>query len=152
MFRISSLPLGSLFSCALATALLVPAASVSAKDLRLLYTFQNAKDGDVPHAGLVRDNAGNFYGATYYGGAYANGNGTVFKLAPDGTKTLLHSFSGGADGEMPSAPLLVDKAGNLYGTTQEGGQVGGCNGFGCGVVFAMARWHGDGTLHVYGWQ
>ena len=74
------------------------------------------------------DTAGNLYGTTEYGGAYRFMDGIVFKLVPnpDGTWTesVLHSFTGGADGAIPFAGLIFDAAGNLYGTTFYGGTHG----------------------------
>jgi uncharacterized repeat protein (TIGR03803 family) len=95
----------------------------------LLYSFTGGTDGGDPEAGLVRDANGNFYGATLSGGDSrcnaAHGCGVVFKLTPnmDGswTEKVLHRFTGGADGEYPSAGLTLDKAGSLYGTTSQGG-------------------------------
>ena len=73
--------------------------------------------------------AGNLYGTTEQGGAY--GFGVVFKLTPGGAETVLYSFTGGSDGADPAASLIRDKAGNLYGTTEEGGASGD------GVVFKV---------------
>jgi uncharacterized repeat protein (TIGR03803 family) len=85
----------------------------------LLYTFGGGSDGYTPLANLVRDSAGNFYGTTAYGGP---GNaGVVFQVAPNGKETILYSFTGGADGSNPDAGLILDSAGNLYGTTSSGG-------------------------------
>jgi uncharacterized repeat protein (TIGR03803 family) len=83
-----------------------------------LYKF-TGPDGAQPYAGLTRDAAGNLYGTTDTGGDYAKG--TIFKLAPDGTETVLHSFPGKAGGNRPFAGLLLDSAGNLYGSTFAGG-------------------------------
>jgi uncharacterized repeat protein (TIGR03803 family) len=83
-----------------------------------LYKF-TGPDGAQPYAGLTRDAAGNLYGTTDTGGDF--GKGTIFKLAPDGTETVLHSFPGGAGGNRPYAALLIDSAGNLYGSTLAGG-------------------------------
>jgi uncharacterized repeat protein (TIGR03803 family) len=85
---------------------------------RTLYKF-TGPDGAQPYAGLARDAAGNLYGTTDTGGDY--GKGTIFKLAPDGAETVLHIFTGQAGGNRPYAPLLVDSAGNLYGSTRAGG-------------------------------
>jgi uncharacterized repeat protein (TIGR03803 family) len=103
-----------------------------------LHTFQDdQRDGEVPFAGLVRDHTGNLYGTTVYGGIY--GVGTVFKIDPTGKETILHSFSGGADGASPLAELILDAAGNLYGTASAGGNsLCGNQGSGCGVVFKIA--------------
>ncbi len=65
------------------------------------------------------DSTGNLYGTTGAGGA--NGNGAVFKLTPSGAETILHFFAGTADGANPGASLLMDEAGNIYGTTRDGG-------------------------------
>jgi uncharacterized repeat protein (TIGR03803 family) len=101
----------------------------------VLYSFgAAANDGMNPYATLVMDSAGNLFGTTRAGGTYASGGarrgGTVFKLSPAGTETILYSFgaAGASDGSSPQAPLLVDGAGNLYGTTAGGGA------------------HGDGTV------
>ena len=76
-------------------------------------------DGSHPQAGLLRDGQGNLYGTTEHGGQC--GVGTVFKISPQGSETILHHFCGFSDGMFPSAALIHDPAGNLYGTTQEGG-------------------------------
>lgn len=91
---------------------------------KVLHSFNtNGKDGYYPYAGLVSDTAGNLYGTTYAGGAYDEG--TVFQLtATSGAwaERLLHSFSArGKDGYNPYAGLIFDAAGNLYGTTLNGG-------------------------------
>ena len=101
----------------------------------VLYTFDDEiANGDDPVGGIVRDAAANFYGTTYFGGA--NGMGEVFKVDPSGNQTILHSFTGGADGAFPNTSLAMDAAGNLYGTTPAGGRPG-CSGEGCGVVFKI---------------
>jgi uncharacterized repeat protein (TIGR03803 family) len=108
----------------------------------VLYTFcslANCSDGEGPQASLIFDHAGNLYGTTVGGGAYRAG--TVFKLTPnsDGrwTESVLHSFTG-TDGQSPQADVIFDQAGNLYGTTSEGGNLSYCNGYGCGTVFKLA--------------
>ena len=81
----------------------------------VLYAFgDETKNGYQPNGGLVRDEAGNLYGTTFRGGPYQNG--TVYKVDPSGNETLLHSFTGGADGGYPPAGLVMDAAGNLYGS------------------------------------
>jgi uncharacterized repeat protein (TIGR03803 family) len=90
----------------------------------VLYSFSgNGKDGNRPFGGLVFDASGNLYGTTLAGGI---GDGTVFELLPnqDGswTERVLHTFSGYlSDGSGPSAGLILDAEGNLYGTTYGGG-------------------------------
>jgi uncharacterized repeat protein (TIGR03803 family) len=108
----------------------------------VLYAFKGAPDGAGPVAGLIRDEEGNFYGATNAGGSTAFpcggfGCGTVFKLTAAGHETVLYSFSGGADGESPYGSLYL-YAGDLYGTTYDGGEPGACYGFGCGVVYKLS--------------
>jgi uncharacterized repeat protein (TIGR03803 family) len=106
----------------------------------VLYSFTSHEDGDRPSGQLIFDAAGNLYSTTVYGGGDKQ-QGTVFKLSPnpDGswTESVLYSFTGGADGYQPSAPLMFDAAGNLYGTTPWGGNLSSCNGNGCGTVFKL---------------
>ena len=88
----------------------------------VLYTFTSAEDGWNPGP-VVFDAAGNIYGTTYYGGTEACQCGTVYQLKLSGgvwSKTTLHSFAG-ADGASPDGPLVLDQAGNLYGTAVSGG-------------------------------
>ena len=109
----------------------------------VLYNFGGGNDGDYPDCGLLMDTAGNLYGSTLYGGAY--GWGTVFELSPNGsggwTETVLHSFNYSSnDGHSPIGSLVMDAAGNLYGTTYNGGAF--CQSTGCGTVFELS--HGEG--------
>jgi len=98
----------------------------------VLYNFTGGADGGQPIAGLVRDAQGNLYGTTNVGGVLGSYCcGTVFEVTPAGTETVLHAFTGGADGENPVAALVRDAKGNLYGTTGQGG--GSC----CGTVFEL---------------
>lgn len=102
------------------TLVVAPVAWAQSK-YKTLYRF-NGADGSQPDAGLTLDQAGNLYGMTRDGGAY--GYGTVFKLNrnADGSwsEHVLFSFTGGADGSSPFASVIVDAAGNLYGTTSAG--------------------------------
>jgi uncharacterized repeat protein (TIGR03803 family) len=92
---------------------------------RELYSFSNdGIDGIHPHGGLVFDASGNLYGTTFEGGAA--GKGTLFRLSPHKngiwTETVLHNFRpNGTDGTLPDSDLIMDAAGNLYGTTSLGG-------------------------------
>lgn len=95
----------------------------------VLYSFTGGTDGGNPRAALVRDEAGNLYGAAAYGGGN-NPTGTVFKLDSAGTYTVLHTFNG-TDGAQPFGGLAIDATGNLYGTTE----AGGASGF--GTVFKL---------------
>jgi uncharacterized repeat protein (TIGR03803 family) len=116
---------------------------------KVLHVFQNGSDGSQSSAGLIFDQAGNLYGTTAYGGGSSSCNlntcGVVFELTPnqDGTWTenLLYRFTGGKDGGNPFGGLIFDQAGNLYGTTEFGGN---CGAVGCGVVFKLTR-QADGS-------
>src|SRR5271167_576360 len=101
-----------------------PTSTLLGQTETVLYSFANSPDGANPRfVTPIPDTKGNLYGTTNYGGAY--GYGTVFKLTPSGTKTILHSFDpNGTDGAYPVASLVVGKNGNLYGTTVEGGAYG----------------------------
>jgi uncharacterized repeat protein (TIGR03803 family) len=106
---------------------------------KVLHSFGDA-DGDYPQASLIFDPVGNLYGTT---GGFARVYGAVFKLGSDEngevTETVLHDFSNGTDGAYPDGGLILDKAGNLYGTAYSGGgDVQGCN-YGCGVVFEITQ-------------
>jgi uncharacterized repeat protein (TIGR03803 family) len=109
----------------------------------VLYAFcslSGCTDGETPGTGpLLRDSAGNLYGTTTIGGANRNCNGdacgVVFKLDTSGKETVLYSFTGGADGAIPLAGVVMDAAGVLYGTTQSGGDLSCLNG--CGTVFKI---------------
>jgi len=107
-----------------------------------LYAFTGGADGGSPFEGVVFDTVGNLYGTTYAGGTEF---GVVFELSPpaSGTtwnETVLHTFARSTDGGYPLAGLNFDSAGNLYGTTSEGGEVpcyDGGGDDGCGVVFQL---------------
>ena len=105
----------------------------------VLYSFTGYNDGGVPWAGLIFDQAGNLYGTTFWDGT--NGVGTVFMLTPgvngSWTERVLYSFRDLGDGSYPSGSLVLDQAGNLYGTTTSGGLLR-CGDFECGVVFKLA--------------
>jgi uncharacterized repeat protein (TIGR03803 family) len=99
---------------------------------RVLHSFGNGKDGEHPYSGLVLDGSGNLYGTTYEG---SDSSGTVFELTPKAggwTEKVLHSFGQGKDGSSPYASLIIDTAGDLYGTTF----YGGADGY--GSVFELA--------------
>jgi|HubBroStandDraft_1064217.scaffolds.fasta_scaffold00711_17 uncharacterized repeat protein (TIGR03803 family) len=114
----------------------------------VLHSFMGGTDGVLPVASLVRDEAGNLYGSTYFGGN--NYAGIIFKLDSAGTETVLYSFSGGADGGNPGS-LVRDGAGTLYGTTIRGGIPGsGCfDDSACGVVFELSAAGEETVLHTF---
>ncbi len=115
-------PFRTLF--AIAVTLIFASSVLCAQMDQPLYSFAGGADGGNPLSSLVMDVAGNLYGTTFVAGAY--GAGSVFELSPNGTggwkETVLYSFTGGADGANPYyADVIFDEAGNLYGTTVEGG-------------------------------
>ncbi len=120
--------------------ILAPGAGAAGK-YKVLYSFTGGADGSQPDfAQLILDAAGNLYGTTTGGGAF--GDGVVFELTKnsDGTWTesVLYSFAGGTDGATPQAAVTLDASGNLYGTTQYGGD------FSAGTVFQLAPNSGGG--------
>jgi uncharacterized repeat protein (TIGR03803 family) len=115
----------------------------------------NGRDGYAPVAGVIFDAAGNLYGTTYFGGDFSScqlGCGVVFELTStaDGEwmERVLHTFnSNGGDGIGPSASLIFDADGNLYGAALLAGA------YGCGAVFklsptASGRW-AENVLHNF---
>ncbi len=129
----------------------------------LLYSFQGGMDGQAPLAPLLIAPDGTLYGTTYAGGAgscftdFGHGCGTVFRLRPPAhfcsaiscpwTETVVYRFSGGLDGSNPGeGPLVIDAAGNLYGTASEGGQSGE------GAVFKLSPANGgwsESVIHSF---
>jgi len=119
----------------------------------VLHSFTDVPDGAVPNAGLVRDEAGNLYGTTAFGGAFGDdpfpSTGTVFEVDTNGTEIVLHSFSG-VDGGFPEGGLVRDKAGNLYGTTADGGASLIINvNVGDGTVFEVDTNGTETVLHSF---
>jgi uncharacterized repeat protein (TIGR03803 family) len=139
-------------SCLLALAF-VATASAEWKE-KVLYSFQGGTDGSAPVGEVVFDTAGNLYGATEQGSGSdckpTGYCGTVFQLKPPAklgdpwTESVLHAFAGvtttGHDGAVPAGGLVIDAAGNLYGTTAYGGSgdcvLAGIEG-GCGTVYEL---------------
>jgi uncharacterized repeat protein (TIGR03803 family) len=113
----------------------------------------NCADGNELYGGVIRDGAGNLYGTTYIGGA--DNAGVVFKLAPDGTETVLHNFcslANCADGGYPQDSMILDgSTGDLYGTTEFGGSGGlNCDArSSCGVVFEISPNGAETVLHSF---
>jgi uncharacterized repeat protein (TIGR03803 family) len=105
----------------------------------LLHTFESGKtiEGEGPDGTLARDAVGNLYGANVDGGSGCQkfqGCGTIWKLDIDNKLTVLTNFGKGNRGRAPQGGVILDKAGNLYGTTSEGGSPG-CGD--CGTVFKI---------------
>ncbi len=125
----------------------------------ILYKFSGGIDGGIPNGGLTLDSAGNLYGTASFGGntlacglAGYQGCGVVFKLDPSGNETVLYTFTGRQDGAWPvHERLLLDSAGNLYGTGEIGGDLS-CRptqGLGCGVVFRLSAKGKYTVLHAF---
>ena len=115
---------------------------------QVLHSFaDNSSDGGYPTAGLVRGSDGNYYGTTNQGGS-AN-VGTVFKITPSGTETLLYTFTGGSDGVGPKSGLIAGSDGNFYGTTTSGG-IGTPTTF--GTVFKVTPAGTKTVLHLFAGQ
>jgi uncharacterized repeat protein (TIGR03803 family) len=118
---------------------LIPTAGGSWKET-ILINFDGG-NGQVPRSGLISDAAGNLYGTTRWGGDGAS-DGTVYELTPSTggswKGSVLHTFGSGTDGQNPEAGLVMDSAGNLYSTTEQGGV------YGEGIVFELSP-AGGGT-------
>jgi uncharacterized repeat protein (TIGR03803 family) len=119
---------------------------------RTVYSFNN-NDGCCLVAGVISDPAGNLYGTTRFGGPASGCGGftcgLVFELSPGAngrwTETVLHTFrNNGHDGFRSEAGLVLDAAGNLYGTTTSGGIPKDCSNSGCGVVFEITPYPHSG--------
>jgi len=108
----------------------------------VLYSFTGGSDGGHPLAGLVRDKKGNLYGTTDIGGG--QNDGTVYKLSPGGTLTVLHRFAGyPKDGSNPVAGLFMDAKGRVYGNTCWGGA------HGWGTVFTVNTSGKEAVLYSF---
>jgi uncharacterized repeat protein (TIGR03803 family) len=133
----------------LAMALVMTGTLAFAQQETVLHRFGSGKDGNTPFGGLVFDATGNLYGTTSAGGAY--GGGIVFELSPtsggDWKEEILYNFGSGTDAQNPEAGLIFDPAGNLFGTTLEGGA------YGAGTVFELSPKPGGGwrekVLHSF---
>lgn len=126
-----------------AVVLLASGSAAGAYTLKTLYNFCSqaaCADGSAPAGALLRDGNGNFFGTTTLGGA--NGEGAVFELKRNGdswTYQLLHSLcSACGESEFPTSKLVLDVAGNLYGTAPSNGERD------CGFVFRLSP-NGDGS-------
>ena len=132
---------GALAVSGLSAVLLLAARPTQGQTETVLYNFIGSSDGLHPSASLISDSAGNFYGTTLLGGQGCPGNqygcGVVFEISPNGSggwnQTVLQSFSGPPDAANPwLAPVIFDKVGNLYGTTEFGGT------YNWGAVFKLS--------------
>ena len=142
----------------LTVSLLLLLSTLSYGGEKVLYSFQGGNDGQFPRAGLVADNAGNFFGTTEFGGTGPcvndglSGCGTVFELSPNGhsgwVETVLYSFQGQTDGQWPLSALVIDAAGNIYGTSQIGGGTNDQCPPSCGSAFELSPGSQGWTLRV----
>jgi uncharacterized repeat protein (TIGR03803 family) len=132
---------------AAALLLLILAAPSAFAQFSVVYTFSGGVGGAFPATGLIQDAAGNLYGIAGNGGIAAprchQSCGVVYEVAPSSsTETVLYDFVGSTKGYYPDAGLIRDSQGNLYGTTDGGGDTNACvegqGGAGCGVVFDWA--------------
>jgi uncharacterized repeat protein (TIGR03803 family) len=128
----------------------------TAGNFTVLYSFSGGTDGAFPETGLIMDPLGNLYGTATEGGdlscGVVYGCGVVFEIDTSDNFTVFHTFLGGSnDGQDPLGTLLRDSAGNLYGTTQYGGDLS-CSlgdGFGCGAVFKLSASGNETILHAF---
>jgi uncharacterized repeat protein (TIGR03803 family) len=103
----------------------------------VLYSFVGLPDAGNPVGRVFMDPQGNLYGTTSYGGKFDAG--AVFELSTSGKESVLYNFTGGQDGAYPFDGLVMDGAGDLFGTTELGGNLGTSCPLGCGVVFKVAK-------------
>lgn len=137
---------GALLGSAVALAVFASAASAK-QGFTVIHDFAGApSDGGYPLVGVTFDDAGDIFGVTYVGGAYSLG--TLFKIAPDGTETIVRSFGKGNDGAFPRSQPAIDKSGNIYGTTNGGGGSINCDG-GCGTIWEYSAGGQYKVLHKF---
>jgi uncharacterized repeat protein (TIGR03803 family) len=124
----------------------------------VIYQFRSGGvDGQYPNGPLVQASDGNFYGTTRYGGDLAGatfdlcefGCGALFSITPTGVERLLHSFDDTANGLLPQGKLIVGTDGNLYGTTDYGGDTTSCP-HGCGTVFKSSLSGNQSAVYRFG--
>jgi uncharacterized repeat protein (TIGR03803 family) len=164
------------YGCGTVFELVRPATRSGKWTENIVYVFQNLPDAAHPYSGVIFDGAGNLYGTTQQGGIYGStygGFGTVYELSPISgggwTESLLYSFANLTDGGGPRAALVMDKHGNLYGTTitptafelSPPAEAGGAwtettldsftsGGKGAGQVYAGLTFRLPGTVTLYG--
>jgi uncharacterized repeat protein (TIGR03803 family) len=147
-------PATAFAAVALVLLLVTPAWSRSTENV--LYRFTGGDDGRYPSSNLALDKAGNLYGTTYSGGFTGcidsgDGCGLVFELSPGSngswTETVLYTFQGSTDGGYPLG-VAIDGAGNLYGTTEVGGNLACGQGAGCGTVFELSPGSGGAWTEI----
>jgi uncharacterized repeat protein (TIGR03803 family) len=116
----------------------------------VLHTFSGSPDGAEPYLTTTVNAAGIRYGVAEYGGTGPctsmgpSGCGAIIKISPNGKETVLYSFGGAPDGATPEPGLVLDAAGNIYGTTEVGGA------FNSGTVFKISPRGKETILHSFG--
>jgi len=142
------------FLTSLIVILLAPMLATSlagAQTFSVVFTFTDSSQGAVPQGPLLIDAAGDLYGTAYLGGA--SNYGTVYKVDPSGTLTVLHSFPFGTlDGSEPVGGLVLDKRGtHVYGVTYHGGNPGTlCTVDRCGTIFWVTPTGEEQIVHRFG--
>jgi uncharacterized repeat protein (TIGR03803 family) len=126
---------------ALTLGLAASALPAKAQTFTVVHNFSGISDGGNPLNGLTLDGLGNLYGTTNNGGA--SDNGVVFKINQSGVETVLYNFKGGTDGQNPEGGLVLDAAGNLYGTTTAGGVSG------AGTIFVVTAAGKEKVLYSF---
>jgi uncharacterized repeat protein (TIGR03803 family) len=111
------------------------------KEKQLHVFAENQNDGGEPTNAPIFDKAGNLFGSTPWGGS--TGAGTIFKVTPQGEYSVFYNFPDGSGGAQPRTDLLMDKAGNFYGTTSGGGD------YGYGAVFKLSPSGTETVLHSF---
>ncbi len=123
----------------------------------VIYTFSGGTDGGAPFGQFAFDHRGDLYGTAALGGS--SKGGVVFELTPSSggtwTESVVYNFMSGADGSFPASGLVADQAGDLYGTTGNGGNASGCGpSGGCGTVFELKPGSGgvwtESVLYSFG--
>jgi uncharacterized repeat protein (TIGR03803 family) len=127
---LGSLRSAALLGAALAAMAACAGAASAAPGYQVLYSFTGAGDGARPQGTLAVDAGGNVYGTAPAGGL--SGFGAAYRVAPDGSVTVLHQFKAGRDGATPMAGLVA-RLGALYGTTAFGGT------FGYGTIYKISN-------------
>jgi uncharacterized repeat protein (TIGR03803 family) len=107
-----------------------------------VYAFSGLTDGSTPYGSLLLGSDGNLYGLTYIGGLY--GGGEAFRIAPDGTETVVYSFGAVGDGTNPHGSLIQGSDGSFYGVTAYGGA------YGHGVAFVLSASGIESVLYSFG--
>lgn len=113
----------------------------------IVHRFGGSTDGYEPEGSLIIDPQGNLYGTAVTGGGGSH-YGTVYKIDKSGNETVLYAFTLKADGGLPYGNLVRDSAGNLYGTTELGGDLP-CHGDGCGVIYELSPSGVETVLHDF---